>query len=128
MSPIEDPTRHQSHHSANASATEIDPVCGMSVDPSHAAGSVRHAGRQYYFCSTHCTEKFRASPATYLSPAPADLVQLGSVAQNPAVSSNAIEYTCPMHSEVVNDRPGPCPLCGMALEPRTITLDEGPSP
>ncbi|PYT10289.1 MAG: copper-transporting ATPase, partial [Acidobacteria bacterium] len=34
------------------------------------------------------------------------------------------EYTCPMHPEIVRDAPGSCPICGMALEPRTVTVDE----
>ena len=34
------------------------------------------------------------------------------------------EYTCPMHPEIVQDTPGNCPKCGMALEPRTITIEE----
>ncbi|MDQ3666909.1 MAG: copper-translocating P-type ATPase, partial [Acidobacteriota bacterium] len=33
-------------------------------------------------------------------------------------------YTCPMHPQIVRDVPGNCPICGMALEPRTISLDE----
>ena len=33
------------------------------------------------------------------------------------------EYTCPMHPEIVQRGPGSCPLCGMALEPKTITAD-----
>ena len=37
-------------------------------------------------------------------------------------------YTCPMHPEIVRDGPGSCPICGMALEPRTVSLEEGPSP
>jgi Cu+-exporting ATPase len=39
-----------------------------------------------------------------------------------------VEYTCPMHPEIVRDQPGSCPICGMALEPRTVGLDEGPNP
>jgi Cu+-exporting ATPase len=39
-----------------------------------------------------------------------------------------VEYTCPMHSEIVRDQPGNCPICGMALEPRTVVAEEGPSP
>ncbi len=34
------------------------------------------------------------------------------------------EYTCPMHPEILESRPGSCPKCGMALEPKTITADE----
>ncbi len=32
-------------------------------------------------------------------------------------------YTCPMHPEIVRDRPGSCPICGMALEPRTVSAE-----
>ena len=43
----------------------------------------------------------------------------------PAASgASAVEYTCPMHPEIVRDAPGTCPICGMALEPRTITAPE----
>lgn len=100
----------------------------MSVDPARAAGSVPHAGKTWYFCSTHCVEKFKADPQRYLNPSPPALVQLGSMAPAADVVAAGTEYTCPMHPEVVSDRPGPCPKCGMALEPRTITLDEGPNP
>src|SRR5438874_9602759 len=33
-----------------------------------------------------------------------------------------------MDPDVVSDRPGSCPKCGMALEPRTVALEEGPNP
>src|SRR5438876_4098386 len=39
-----------------------------------------------------------------------------------------IEYTCPMHPEVIRSEPGFCPICGMALEPRTATLDDATNP
>jgi len=42
-----------------------DPVCGMQVDESRAAGRAEHGGRSYYFCSTSCLGKFRAAPAAY---------------------------------------------------------------
>ncbi|MCI0464159.1 MAG: copper-translocating P-type ATPase [Gemmataceae bacterium] len=38
-----------------------------------------------------------------------------------------VEYTCPMHPQIVRDEPGSCPICGMALEPRTVTVEEGPN-
>ena len=41
---------------------EIDPVCGMTVDPQHAAGVHVHAGQTYYFCSNACAQTFRAAP------------------------------------------------------------------
>jgi Cu+-exporting ATPase len=37
------------------------------------------------------------------------------------VASTRTEYTCPMHPEIVRSGPGSCPICGMALEPRTVT-------
>ncbi len=46
---------------------EVDPVCGMSIDPPAAAASVAHAGRTYHFCSEHCAKSFRADPAKYTS-------------------------------------------------------------
>lgn len=97
-----------------------DPVCGMTVDPATAAGHVAHGGQTYYFCSPRCMEKFRANPERY--------VEGGTSQERPVLSSGAAVYTCPMHPEVVRDRPGNCPICGMALEPRGATAEEGSSP
>jgi Cu+-exporting ATPase len=44
--------------------------------------------------------------------------------ESPALPSSKTEYTCPMHPEIVRAEPGSCPICGMALEPRTVTLEE----
>ena len=93
--------------------THTDPICGMTVDPARAAGSSTVDGTTYYFCSKGCKAKFDAQQA---APAPA-----------PPVPSNA-KWTCPMHPEVVRDGPGACPICGMALEPMTVTLDDAPNP
>jgi Cu+-exporting ATPase len=38
------------------------------------------------------------------------------------------QYTCPMHPEIVQDGPGACPKCGMALEPRVPDLTDAPNP
>ena len=43
-------------------------------------------------------------------------------------STKAVEYTCPMHPEVISQIPGICPKCGMALELKAISLDEGHNP
>ncbi|MDQ2936411.1 MAG: YHS domain-containing protein, partial [Acidobacteriota bacterium] len=98
-----------------------DPVCGMTVDPTSAAGSSKHNGETYYFCSRHCLEKFREDPERFLnSPAPrasAQLTNIGRAAANEAASGNPEEiYTCPMHPEVRQSKPGSCPKCGMSLE------------
>ncbi len=89
----------------------IDPVCGMEVDEKSAAGSHKHAGKTYYFCNPHCLEVFKEDPDKFLTP-PAER---GSDQPPPGAL-----YTCPMDPEVRQEKPGPCPKCGMALEPLAI--------
>ena len=43
------------------------------------------------------------------------------------VGGMPVEYTCPMHPEIRRPGPGACPICGMALEPVTVSADTGPS-
>jgi len=93
----------------------IDPVCGMKVDPATRL-RLDHRGTTYYFCAQSCLDRFRADPARYLEPLP----------DAPAADPEAV-YTCPMHPEVRQQGPGACPICGMALEPAMVTLDEGPN-
>jgi Cu+-exporting ATPase len=97
---------------------EIDPVCGMTVQPATAAGSHRHQGKTYYFCSPSCLKRFQAEPERYLnrtSSAPASTAL-------PAAEAQKMEYTCPMDPEVRQKGPGACPKCGMALEPADVTV------
>ncbi len=96
--------------------TQIDPVCGMSVDPARAAGSVEHAGKTYWFCGKSCVARFQAEPEKYLRPKPAPAAETGVI------------YTCPMDPEVRQVGPGACPKCGMALEPLEPAAEEGPNP
>lgn len=42
-----------------------DPVCGMTIDASNAAGTSEYKGETYYFCSPVCNEKFDANPAQF---------------------------------------------------------------
>ncbi len=95
-----------------------DPVCGMAVDPATATHRHDHDGATYYFCNAGCREKFRGAPDRYLSGAGA--------AAEPAPAGTL--YTCPMHQEIVQEGPGSCPICGMALEPQGIPADDGPNP
>jgi Cu+-exporting ATPase len=86
----------------------------MSVDPATAAGKFPYAGKVFYFCNPSCLEKFKAAPQKFV----------GATAQarpSPGRAEQAVEYTCPMHPEVVANKPGPCPICGMALEPKTLS-------
>jgi len=98
--------------------TAIDPVCGMSVERATAANFTRHEGKGFYFCSPGCKGKFEAEPTKYLGDRPA-----------PEPMPKGTQYTCPMHPEIIRDKPGSCPICGMALEPMGVpTGDEGPNP
>ncbi|MGE5324859.1 MAG: heavy metal translocating P-type ATPase [Actinomycetota bacterium] len=116
--------------------TVKDPVCGMSVDPEKARGTAEYKDKTYYFCCPRCLEKFNAEPEKYLAPKPSPaLVQLGAIAsakpqqasppapvaaQIPASGKSGVSYVCPMDPEVRESKPGPCPMCGMALEAETV--------
>jgi P-type Cu+ transporter len=101
----------------------LDPVCGMTVNPQNAAGSIEYKGQTYYFCRAHCLQKFREDPEQFLNkpaaPIPSPLV---GIQRAPKPSPVAQTYTCPMHPEVRQDSPGSCPSCGMALEQATVTV------
>ncbi|HXV62832.1 MAG TPA: heavy metal translocating P-type ATPase [Vicinamibacteria bacterium] len=101
------------HHDTE---TSVDPVCGMTVEPSQAAGSVVHGDTTFHFCSQHCIERFRRDPSAY--------AQTDSAPDDQASAAPGMEWTCPMHPEIIRDAPGSCPICGMALEPRTATVEE----
>ncbi len=104
---------------ASAPAEVVDPVCGMTISPDDAVGHVEHRGQTYYFCAESCLEAFSANPEQYLG---GDGVRAG----RPAGRTD-VEYTCPMHPEVRQWGPGSCPICGMALEPLAVTLEEDTS-
>ncbi|MEF2552385.1 heavy metal translocating P-type ATPase [Aurantimonas sp. A2-1-M11] len=98
--------------------TAEDPVCGMSVERIDARHMARHGGERFYFCSAGCQSKFEADPDAYLGDRPA-----------PEPMPEGTQYTCPMHPEILQDHPGDCPKCGMALEPTGVpTGEEGPNP
>jgi Cu+-exporting ATPase len=109
-------------------STTIDPICGMTVDPDNPkGGSAQHAGRTYYFCSAGCRTQFLKDPARFASPRES-LVDIPTSSIVMPKTSAAVEYTCPMHPEIVRNAPGSCPICGMALERRTVTGDEQDNP
>ncbi|MBK9438489.1 MAG: cadmium-translocating P-type ATPase [Chloracidobacterium sp.] len=94
----------------------VDPVCKMLVLPDSAAGNFAYHGTDYYFCAIGCRDRFAANPEKYLNPQPTEDLPLD------------VEYTCPMDPEIVQIGPGICPKCGMALEPKEISLDDRPDP
>ncbi len=107
------------HPSPNADPAEKDPVCGMKVVPGHSKGGTAwYDGKAYYFCNPKCRDRFVLDALKYLGPRRVPV----------AVPAPGVEYTCPMDPQIVRAVPGSCPICGMALEPRTLTLDEPPNP
>ncbi|HWP23596.1 MAG TPA: heavy metal translocating P-type ATPase [Candidatus Binatia bacterium] len=105
----------------------IDPICDMTVEPESAAGQFDYGGQTYYFCSVHCQRLFQSDPAKYLTAAAARKSQRAQPASHPAQGGapagparQGATYTCPMDPEVRQPRPGPCPKCGMALEPLDV--------
>ncbi|MEA2262178.1 MAG: P-type Cu+ transporter, partial [Acidobacteriaceae bacterium] len=102
---------------ADAVVAEIDPVCGMKVLPEKAAASLNHAGRTWYFCAEGCKTKFEADPGKYDGSCPTPLISIAAGPKTPA----SAQYTCPMHPEVLSEKPGTCPKCGMALDPTQPT-------
>jgi Cu+-exporting ATPase len=106
------------HHHADAGKTARDPVCGMSVNPETSKYRLEHDGTTYHFCCNGCRTKFEADPSKYLGKAEAKQVP---------VPAGTI-YTCPMHPEIRQVGPGTCPICGMALEPDVVSLNDAPNP
>lgn len=97
----------------------LDPVCGMTVDPATAKHRFAYKELDYFFCSAGCRTRFEAEPEKFLAPKssmPEEKLPEGTI------------YTCPMHPDVRQVGPGSCPICGMALEPETVSLDDAPDP
>jgi Cu+-exporting ATPase len=129
-------------NAASSSAKAKDPVCGMDVNPATARYKTPHNGKEYFFCSAGCLAKFQANPEKILSSAPkpmgSGLVSLGAPAlvmptlSKPAAAPTAQSaggferptrvHICPMCPEVRQIGPGPCPKCGMALDPESPAL------
>ena len=103
---------------------EKDPVCGMTV-PANAPLRTAYEGKTYVFCSEHCLARFQKEPRRYL---PAhEAVPHAPAAQQPPPAA-PMQWTCPMHPQIVRDKPGTCPICGMALEPRAVAAEETENP
>ncbi len=90
--------------------TGIDPVCGMTVKITDASRKHDHQGVTFHFCSEKCRTRFQADPYFFLS---------GNAKKRGKLAVKGVQYTCPMDPEIISDKPGACPKCGMALEPMT---------
>jgi P-type Cu+ transporter len=100
----------------------------MKVRRETAKHRFEYQGSEYLFCCARCRERFAADPQSFLDkPKQARSEHVNSTKQQEPITAGAI-YTCPMHPEVRQVGPGSCPICGMALEPEQVSLDQGPDP
>jgi len=120
---VHEHTRHSQDESSEQK--QRDPVCGMMVGTDKAAATTVHRGKTYYFCSTGCKNKFDANPDQYLNSPQQNpqTIKIGVKQSTTAAEVRSTKYTCPMHPEVIRDKPGSCPKCGMTLEPMEIQAD-----
>jgi P-type Cu+ transporter len=133
---------HGDHHAHHAGAPHvvdaeeavaIDPVCGMKVKRETARHRLEYKGNEYLFCCARCRERFQADPESFLDK-PKSSEQKSTEQQQTApnkpepAAADHIIYTCPMDPEVRQVGPGTCPICGMALEPEQVSLDQAPDP
>lgn len=90
---------------------------GCTTEDLQASDDAKHEGKDYHFSSDACPEKSAAKPKS-------DRHALLVSDRAPA----SVLYTCPMHPEIVQEGPGVCPICGMALEPMGIPEEDAPNP
>ena len=120
MNPLIDTNTHhcssdEHDHPNPITTVAIDPVCGMTVDITAGKPSISQKGLEHHFCSTKCHDRFSADPYFYVS---------GNSKKKNSHTVAGVQFTCPMHLEIVQDGPGTCPICGMALEPMGGVSDE----
>jgi Cu+-exporting ATPase len=113
---------HSHHHAPQDKQGVLDPVCGMTVNPETSKHRFEYHSQTFHFCSAGCRTKFAADPARYLDKGRRDADEA-----NAPVPEGTV-YTCPMHPEIRQVGPGTCPICGMALEPDVVSLDDTPNP
>ena len=102
------------HHAAPTAPSGLVSLGGISGGPGHALHSVAVSPA--------------APAATPVVPMPTPTASAHGQPPGTEPNRTAPTYTCPMHPEVVSDRPGACPLCGMALELRTAAPTEEANP
>ncbi len=117
------PNARKPAESVAPGALPIDPVCGMSVDPSAGKPTAEVGGVVYHFCSAGCRTKFVADPDLFLD--------AEKKAAREAERDNAppgTVYGCPMCPGQEQDGPGVCSICGMALEPMGVSAEPADNP
>lgn len=94
-----------------------DIVCGMNVRLDEGKPSCTYKENELHFCNPKCRDKFQADPYFFVS---------GNKAKLKQSASKDATFTCPMDPEIIQEGPGTCPICGMALEPMD-GISEGPN-
>jgi Cu+-exporting ATPase len=112
MDRMHEHAQHHEHRHEAFAPSATDPVCGMDVS-ADSPHQMAHDGIEYRFCSEHCLRKFELRPGQY--------TRDGSTRPAERKPARPVEYTCPMHPEIVREEPGSCPICGMALDPRIVS-------
>lgn len=105
------------HHHNEGNGTVKDPVCLMNVNPQETNLVYAYKGEKYYFCGPKCKDNFETNPGKYLNQDSNEDTQ----AKEEEKKGDVI-YTCPMHPEIEENRPGACPKCGMGLEPKDLPI------
>jgi Cu+-exporting ATPase len=90
----------------------------MTVKLNAGKPKLVYKGTEYHFCNPKCLSRFDNDPYFYLS---------GNSKRRKKAAPKVARYTCPMDPEIIQDGPGTCPICGMALEPMDGQAD-GPNP
>lgn len=114
--------RHHERPSKADMPMNTDPVCGMMV-PVTSTHRITANGTEVVFCSARCRDRFASEPSKYTKAVEPSLSVPSQVASSHSISAQT-EWVCPMHPEIVRYVPGTCPICGMALEPRTALSAE----
>jgi P-type Cu+ transporter len=106
--------------------TTVDPVCNMNVNPNESKFSYNLREITYNFCSNNCLEKFKLEPEKYTKKENHSCCHTDKIITPAFSEEDGVIYTCPMHPEIRETKPGSCPKCGMALESETISLEDKP--
>ncbi|KAB2967952.1 MAG: heavy metal translocating P-type ATPase [Thermoanaerobaculia bacterium] len=97
-----------------AAAGEIDPVCGMTVDPNAGKPSAVHGGKSYWFCGNGCKAKFEGDPVRYLA----------GHRESMGHGAHGAHGTQGAQAPAAAPAPGTAidPVCGMSVDVATSTL------
>lgn len=103
-----------------------DPVCRMNIDKT-TKFRIKENNQTFYFCSENCLNKFKKEPIKYIKNNKEQFSYQNTYKYKETqtyISNKDTKYTCPMHPEIIQDNPGDCPKCGMALESLSQTNNE----